>query len=493
MPAQPATPTSFLTRPDEVLLRWGKRDVFTLGDAWEGVFVAGATGSGKSSGSGAHLARAYLKAGMGGLVLTAKKGEREQWEAYCRATHRSGDLRVVVPGGRYRFNFLDFELRRPGAGAGHTENLVHLFAEVLQLAERGSGNGGRDEEGYWRRACQQLMRNAIDLLVIATGGLSVAELYRLVVSAPADMEQMRSAEWRQTSFCFSCLRQADESHKSAQQEHDFEIVTDFFLIEWPQLSEKTRSVILSTFTSTIDVIHRGVLSQLFCADTTLTPEAIEEGAVVVIDLPVKEFGLVGQFAQVLWKSAFQRSIERRDMRQNARSVFLFADEAQYFITSPGDHQFQTTCRAARVATVLLTQSIGNLRAALGGSDQGEAETDSLLGNLNTKCLHANGDPVTNEWAASLIGRSRQFLVNASSQQQPQGLLAQWAGLRSLPATSAGISEQVDFEVQPKRFTTLRRGGPANGKLVDGIVFQGGKRFRANGKTWLPVTFQQQKG
>jgi hypothetical protein len=475
------------------LLRWGPHDVFTLGDAWEGVFVAGATGSGKSSASGAHLTRAYLSAGMGGVVLTAKKGERQLWEGYCRATGRSGDLRVVSPGGPYRFNFLDYELRRKGEGAGLTENLVHLFSEVLQLAERGSGEGGRNEEGYWRRACQQLMRNAIDLVVLATGRITIAEVYQLVVSAPTSMEQMRSAPWRESSFCFACLRQADESPKSARQAHDFEIVTDYFLIEWPQLSEKTRSVILSTFTSMIDVIHRGVLSELFCTDTTLTPEATEQGAIILIDLPVKEFGLVGQFAQVLWKSAFQRSIERRDVRQNPRSVFLFADEAQYFLTSPGDHQFQTTCRASRVATVLLTQSIGNLRAALGGSGQGEAATDSLLGNLNTKCLHANGDPVTNEWAASLIGRSRQFLVNASSQQQPQGLLAQWAGLRSFPSTSAGISEQVDFEVQPKRFTTLRRGGVANQRQVDAIVFQGGKRFRANGKTWLPVTFQQQKG
>ena len=57
-------------------------------------------------------------------------------------------------------------------------------------------------------------------------------------------------------------------------------------------------------------------------------------------------------------------------------------------------------------------------------------------------------------------------------------------------TSAGVSEHIDFEVQPRRFTTLRRGGPNSRWLVDGIVFQGGRRFRQTGKTWIPVVFQQ---
>lgn len=485
----------FVSRSDHKLIAWNQHDAFTMGDAWEGVLVLGATGSGKTTGSGEELAVSYLGAGMGGLVLTAKSGERQTWENYCRANGRTDDLRIVRPGGPFRFNFLDFELQRPGVGAGHTENIVHLFAEVLQIAQRGaaSGGGGRDDEGYWRRAMFQLIRNTVDLAVMARGRISVSDLYRLVVTAPTSRPESKSPEWRKTSFCFGCLKEADARVKTEQQQHDFGLVVDYFLIEWAALSSKTRSVILSTFTSMIDVIQRGVLRELFCTDTTLTPEATEQGAVIVIDLPVKEFGQVGQFAQVLWKTSFQRSIERRDVRVSPRPVFLWADEAQYFVASPYDMQFQTTCRASRVATVLLTQNIGTLQAAFGGGDAGRAEMDSLAGNLNTKIFHAQGDSVTNEWAAALIGKSRQFLTNSSSHQQPENWWENWAGFGNAPSTSAGISEHIDYEVQPRRFTQLRRGGPANDFRVDGIVFQGGKRFKTTGRTWLPVMFDQMAG
>lgn len=45
-------------------------------------------------------------------------------------------------------------------------------------------------------------------------------------------------------------------------------------------------------------------------------------------------------------------------------------------------------------------------------------------------------------------------------------------------------------MQPSVFSTLRTGGPANKWEVDGIVFQGGRTFRKNRKTWLPVRFKQ---
>jgi type IV secretory pathway TraG/TraD family ATPase VirD4 len=396
---------------------------------------------------------------------------------------------VFSPSQPLRFNFLDYELNRGGAGAGITENIVQLLCEMLQVAERQSGQGGRDAEPYWARATRQLLRNVVDLLVMANGTLSVPDMYKAVISAPGSLKEVGSESWQKSSYCYQCLRQAESRQKTPAQARDFEIVVDFFCVEWPALSEKTRSVIQSTFTGMMDPFNRGVPHELLCGETNITPEAIEHGAIVVIDLPVKEFGEVGQFAQVLWKLAFQRSIERRNLATNGRPVLLWADEAQYFMTS-NDAQFQTTCRAARVATVYLTQNISNVYAALGGGEQGKAQADSLFANLNTKIFHANGDPVTNEWAASLIGRSRQFMTNSSSSYQSNDFLSELAGFRSVAQSNAGVSEQMDFEVQPRRFTTLRRGGPANGWEVDGIVFQGGRRFRATGKTWMPVTFKQ---
>jgi len=472
---------------DQPLFTLSPSDPFTIRHSVEGVLVTGASGSGKTSGAGQCLAQSYLTAGFGGLVLVAKD-ERAMWESYCRKTGRLGDLQVFSPRGKLRFNSLDYELNRSGLGAGLTENLVNLFSEMFELAERRVGQGG-NEEAYWRRAARQLLRASIDVLVLATGHVSVPELYRLVVSAPTSTEQVRSAEWKANSFCHRCLKDADSRPKTNSRQRDFEIDADYFLLEYPALSEKTRSVIVSTFTSMVDVLNRGDVRELFCGETNITPEAIRDGAIILVDLPVKEFGEIGQFAQVLWKIAFQKSIERREVSDNTRPVFLWADEAQFFVTS-GDMQFQTTCRSARVATVMLTQNISNFYAALGGTEKGKAETDSLFANLNTKVFHANGDPVTNDWAASIIGRSRQFFTNASSSYEPHNWLSSMTGYTNASHVSAGLSETMEFEVQPRVFTTLRKGGPANAWQVDGVVFQGGRRFARSGKTWLKVSFAQ---
>jgi hypothetical protein len=477
------------------LLNLSGEDAWTIGDAVEGTLVLGATGSGKTSASGRAIATSMLGHGFGGLVLTAKADERANWERYCADTGRADDLIVFAPGGPWTFNFLDHERTRAGAGAGLTENIVNLLSTVLEVAERGSGaEGGRGDEGYWRRANRQLMRNAVDLLSLSGGRVTIPDLYRVVISAPTSTEQLRSEEWKANSFCFRCLAEADKRAKHPRQAADFAIVADYFVVEFPALSEKTRSVIVSTFTSMVDVLNRGVLREAFCGETTLTPEAVEGGKIIVIDFPVKNFAEVGLFAQAIMKYAFQRSIERRTVDAATRPVFLWADEAQNFLTSY-DHMFQTTCRSARVATVLLSQNVSNFYAVLGGSEKGRSEAASLFANCNTKIFHANADPVTNEWAASVVGRTLQQFANGSSSSSPDD---QWGNVTGVDwrgegrKASAGFSESYDFDIQPAAFTTLRTGGAANKGCVDAIVVRNGRVFRETGKPWLPVTFQQQQ-
>ena len=233
----------------QMLLHWNGKDAWSIGDACQGTAVFGATGSGKTTGSGQAIARAFLRAGFGGLVLTAKPGDRANFEDYCRREGRLNDVALFDASAAHRYSFLDEELNRKGSGAGLTENIVNLFSTVLEIAERNSGQGGREDEGYWMRALRQLCRNLVDLLVLARGRVTIPELYRVGVSAATGFEQIRSDEWKKQSFCFQCLADADGKAKSPRQQRDFELVADYFMQEFPGLSDKTRSVVLSTFTS----------------------------------------------------------------------------------------------------------------------------------------------------------------------------------------------------------------------------------------------------
>jgi hypothetical protein len=463
---------------DLVLCRFTAADAFTLRDACEGVQIFGATGSGKTSGSGAALARSYLSAGFGGLVLVAKPGECAQWQRYAAETGRSADLLVFRPGGEWRFNFLDYELNRPGAGAGLTENIVSLFMLALEAGGRSSKQGA---DPFWTDTLKELLRNAVELVALATGRVSLLDLYELIESAPLSPEQVTDEAWQRESACFACLEAAERNATSPEKAGDYKQTERYWLRRFPQLAEKTRSIIVTSFSALADALLRHPMRTLFCSDTTITPEASMAGKIILLDLPAKEYNEVGVFAQVLFKLAWQKAMERRDFSRSQLPVFLFADECQYFLTAY-DQLFQTTARSSRACTVYLTQNLPNYYAAF-GDGKGRSQADSLLGNLQTKIFHCNGDSITNEWASKLIAQvwQNKTSITGGTSHNTQG-----------ESDNSGFSfaEQLAAQVLPIEFTVLKKGGPPNGNQVEGILFQSGRVWQQTGTNFLPVMFEQ---
>jgi len=485
MVEQKANDTKDWPDNSEALLKLGTgkaklpQNFWCLKDAFEGVQIFGGTGSGKSSGSGQAIARAFLESNLGGLVLTAKTDEVLSWQKYARATGRIDDLVIVQPGSPHRFNFLSYELKRPGTGAGHTENLVNLFCSVLEAAERKQGQSG-SQDAYWQRTLKQLLRNAIDLAVIATDDVDLSSLYRIITSAPNSLQQATDEAWKNHSVCHKLIRIGEEDAGKKNRVEDFALTQDYWLREFPNLAIETRSVIVSTFTSMADCFMRGLLRETFCKDTTFTPEDTFEGKIIVLNLPVKEFNELGQFAQVLFKFVWQRAVERRippgtepaKAEATIRPVFLWADESQFFVNSY-DALFQSTARSSRACTVYLTQNLPSYFSAFGGQNS-RSDTESFLGNLQTKIFHANGDPTTNNWAADSIGKTRQA-------QFYGGLSEGLARTGGQINQNAGGNLVFQYLIQPQEFTMLRTGGEESEMQVDAIVFQGGRQWLAEEK------------
>lgn len=477
--------------PDLELLRFGEDgDCWSLRDAFEGTFILGGTGSGKTSGSGKALAHTFLEHGFGGLVLTVKGDERERWEKYCRETGREHHLCIVERGGSYRFNFLDYEVKRPDTGAGLIENLAQLFYTSVSTSSR--DNSGVKNASFWKNTGKQLLRNVFRVLERSRETISVDDMKVFISSAPATMKDARAGIWKETEFG-KWLYWATENVRGTPNERVIADARRYWLEEYPMLAPETRASILFGITSLADSFVEPTIHELFCGETTITPQAALDGAIILVDLPVHLMQTVGVFCQAIWKHVFQKAVERRSDPDGPtrRPVFLWADEAQHFY-SENDMLFQSTARSSRCATVYITQNIPSFYAIADGFD-GRNAVDAFLGNLTTKIIHNNNDPTSNRWAADQIGRFRTLkrTMNSGSSSSREGSIFDFMKKREDTSSSLGLQDDVEYEVQPSDFMGLRTGGEQFDYEVDAYFIKPGVRFLSTGKHYLRTVFQQE--
>lgn len=519
----------FARQLDTKLLKLSPTDHFTLRDAVQGVHVFGGIGSGKTSGSGAALAAAYLRAGFGGLVLAAKPDEIDLWQHYAAKNGRANSLILFGERGG-SFNFISYELARQGAhGIG---SVIECLMRILEAA-RLSGGRPADPNPFWEDTSRQLLRNTIPILFAATGDVRIPDIIRFVGSAPASQDQLRDPEWQARSFMFKALAAARLKPVHPLPPADFEKTALYWHDEFAQLDPKTRGNIAISLSTALDRFNRGRLQTAFCGATSIVPELSFHGAVIVMDMSALTWNEDGIIGQQLFKFMWQRAVLARNALPQAhrqRPVFLWADESQYFVNG-FDSEYQSTCRSSRACTVYLTQSLPTYYARMGGIDA-KHRADMLLANFVTKIFHNNADPETNRWAADTIGRSiqRRGSFNhseswGSSFGMNEGENSHWGvnsnagsssgsggtsysgssgssrgggdsqgrnrGMNDGGGHSSGYSETMDYEIEPADFARhLLTGGPANRRRVTGVWFQAGKVFNDSRRNYLHVSFAQ---
>jgi hypothetical protein len=141
--------------------------------------------------------------------------------------------------------------------------------------------------------------------------------------------------------------------------------------EHPSTDTRTRSNVIADYTGLLDAFLRGKIYDIFCKATTVSPDDILAGKIVVVALPVAAYHEVGRYAAAIWKYLLQRASQRRklDQPESIRPSFIWADEAQYF-SSPADQFFQTVARSYRICTVFLTQTCRTTMWSLAGTRPG---------------------------------------------------------------------------------------------------------------------------
>jgi hypothetical protein len=459
------------------LFSWSPQDHFTLRNAVESTAIFGELGAAKSTGSAAWILLKYLEIGMGGLVCCVKPGDRELIEAYAKRTGRGDSLIVVSPHNKWRCNLIRYALKRPGVVGSRVEQIVSLLMTIVEAAERGERASVGQGDKFWQRSLKKILRDGLEVCIAAKGEVTMQMLHDVITSAPRTHAEVHNPDWQKQSLCYRLIEEAEARPKSEREQADFELAAKYFLREFPDMPNDTRGSILATYGVMADVLLRGHMADLFDGETNFIPDLTFDGAIIVLDLPIKVYGQAGIYVQSAFTYLWQVAAEQRDVKANPRPVFWFVDEAHELVCQYTP-EFLATARSARVASVLISQNKPNYLAAMGG-EAGRHRVEAFLGNMGTKIFHANGDPETNKWASDMISEEIQTRTN-------------WNGGIEQGAGRGGASESVGRKVMPSEFTSLKKGGAQNGFETQVIVYQTGASFSANnGEPYLRATFAQQ--
>jgi len=497
---------------DEPLLWFDKNCPWTIRDSLEGTAILGDMGSGKTTGSGATIAKAFLKAGYGGLVMCKKVDEVDTWLRYARETGRQDQVLIVHPQQPFRFNFLQYQFSRAGEGAGYVDNAVQLFVNLIENRREGSGQQERGSV-FWVDGAKDLIRHSMQALILADEEISMDNLRRVIRGLPYAGEGGKPA-FPDGSFLDTILKASINRY---EQDWDVESIANntprevamYFWNEFARPGANRQSAgILSTFTGMAQPFMNGPVKELFCTETNFIPEFSRKGAIIILNLALDEWEDIGRTSQLCFKYIWQKAILRRQgLPPGEVPVFLWADEAANFMTT-ADKSFQEASRSSWCATVFLTQNINNYYAAF--SINPEPNANALLAGLGTKIFHRNGDQKTNQWASETIARAIQIRMSGGdndsrsySEGQNWGTNSGYnsgvggsssnggrssgsnIGFSRTDGTSRGWSQQMDYQVQPETFTRLSAVGN-----IQAIIFKSGARFEPLGLPYTGVTFKQ---
>lgn len=446
-------------------------DALTLGDLATGVLILGQNGSGKTSGSGRMLGSALLSAGYGGLVCCAKVGDADEFEALARKCGRAGDVLRIGPDSPFRFNPLDYELKRPGKGAGLSFSIDRLLVTVSEQQQKLKGASA---DPFWTESLKVLLESAITVVKLAHGRVHLAEIDNLISSAPTLPGQLEDEQWKEQSFFAQTLLNLDTEALTSWQHTECERALKYFLQEYPGIPENTRGSILATYQSVAGKFLGPPFGELFFEDSTFTPEQVfAENKLIVLDLSTREWGDAGLLSQSLIKLAFQQACERRDLEKHPVPFVFWVDECQNFLTEY-DRVFLATARSQRCIPVYMSQNLPSLIAAV-GEEKARSTAQAIAGLFGVKIFHANSCSRTNEYAAGTFAKFYDMIDTVT-----------YGGGR--PSISEHFQEL--YKIHPSEFTLLKTGGPQNRFLTEAVVFVAGRVWNATGDTPLLVTFPQ---
>jgi hypothetical protein len=461
---------------DTPLLKWTPcGDYFTKRDLLRSICVQGASGSGKTNFIGYQIAKALASdRGIGGLILASKPVEDLQfWQSIFKAAGRTKDLLVFGPGHGLGFSVLDHELQS-GADSRELASFLMTLGETLHRGEAGA----QQSEQFFTQQSERMLQMGIEPVRLATGKLSPVDVQRFITGAAMTPDQIATPEW-QGGFHNRVLKAAFQAPKTPIEAADFEQVMAYWLGEIPSLNDRTRSSISTQVQGILHVLCSGIVRELMATTTNVSPEVMDQGAWVLVDMPISRYGSSGAMVNGIWHLATQRHILRRHAADKRKVTVLWIDEFQNHLNS-FDPQFLAECRSHGGCMVVLTQSLHSYYSALRGGHAAEHAANALLTNFAHRIFCSLGDAKSAEWASGLLGQRLETMIGGSMAPEE----SMWDTLMGRTKFSGSFNQSYQPVLQPSVFMHRLRTGSDG--VADAIIIRP-ERF-SNGQNFLQVAF-----
>ncbi len=465
------------------ILRLSAIDFLTLQDAYSGILITGATGSGKTTSSSSHLACGLARQpNISFFVMCVKPDEGKRMETLFRHAGVEQPIFRITPGSPFGFDPIAFEMERSGSAPA----AARMLSAVVDIQQRGKGQG-HGGDMFWAEFANRILEMAIGATFLGEGRTSLRAVQRFILGLPANLEEAGSAQWRESDPA-RALRQAEERSLSPIEQSDHQAHLDFVFSEWVRTPDKTKFSCLPMIQNLLGRLTSGPIGA-FTAYSNLSPRLLaERRCILILDYPVLADPVGNKAIQVMTYMALVQECLRRPPDGESPAVVFWADEYSYLAVPDYDFRVQSVFRQAKCIAVRIVQDFQLLRKSLGGGDQGTMEADSIINNMATWICHANGDPTTNHAIADRIGkvpvRMRSGSVNLNGFN-----LFDYTFAGQKPSVQSGWSEVMEYLVRPESFVAYKKGGKANGFTSDVLILTQGNPF-LNGQNFLHTQFPQ---
>ena len=400
-------------------------------DAAKNIAIYGGIGSGKTTRAINRYANQSLRQNCGMLAFDVKGDYFQTLEALARAARRT---MTTIGVGAHPINLLE----------GMTPEVAASFLKSALILAAGSG------DKFWIETATELSRNVLGVLSFFPEHYSLNGLYRWLFDPDWHEEMVEAVERRVGQL---------NDHYMKDELRRLKAYFDYETTIFNKFDDKVKSNVLAQASEILSPFAQPELVDAFCTQSPdcVQMEALLDGAVFLVNLPLAEFGLGAKTAYTFVKLRFFNLMQGRRRRpewNQDRTIVFLCDEYQEIVscskTGLSDLNFWDKSRSSGCVGIISAQGVSSFYAAIGEHDLANA----LLQNFRqTICFRTEDDATVNRMTR-LLGQI-EVERESESQQTSRSTNSGLNGRASRSSSrSASVSRTLQNVINPQIFRLL---------------------------------------